>query len=415
MNKKLLKNDEETVENSKQNDSAELSLVDFQEKTSKTWLIGVIIGAASLVAGITCLTMSFLLPPEQADNLEFPIIPSTTNKDTAYSDLTGMPIDPAKKNSPTYCIQVPNGTDGARPQSGLNEAGVIFEAIAEAGITRFAAIFQDPSAAVIGPIRSLRLYYLEWDTPFDCTIVHAGGADDALRAVASGGYSDLTENYAYMYRGTYRTRLWNNLFTTPANLNKFSVDTGKTTSNIKVFARMTPEESVKARVDALANHKLNITEPTTEDTSKMTAQTSNIGIRFGGSATFNVNYVYNTDNNTYTRSYGIGPHEVYSCPNEDLGERNPEDVCNLTTMSPSVVVAMVVSERRASDNYHEDITTIGSGDAYIFQNGTVIKGTWNKASRADQIRFLDPEGKEIKLAPGQTIVSAVPNYGGIDY
>ena len=84
-------------------------------------------------------------------------------------------------------------------------------------------------------------------------------------------------------------------------------------------------------------------------------------------------------------------------------------------MSPSVVVAMVVSERRASDNYHEDITTIGSGDAYIFQNGTAIKGTWNKASRADQIRFLDPEGKEIKLAPGQTIVSAVPNYGGIDY
>ena len=84
-------------------------------------------------------------------------------------------------------------------------------------------------------------------------------------------------------------------------------------------------------------------------------------------------------------------------------------------MAPTVVVAMVVSEHRASDNYHEDITAIGSGDAYIFQNGGVKQGTWKKASREAQIEFVNTNGESIKLAPGQTIISAVPTYGSVDF
>ena len=126
--------------------------------------------------------------------------------------------------------------------------------------------------------------------------------------------------------------------------------------------------------------------------------------------------MYDATSNKYLRSYQSGvAHNVYNCPNEDLGERNPEDVCELTQMAPSVVIAMIVPERRASDNYHEDITTIGSGEAYVFQNGLAIKGTWNKSSVADQIKFLDESGNEIKLVPGQVIVSAVPNYGGVEF
>ena len=44
---------------------------------------------------------------------------------------------------PIYCIQIPNGLDGARPQVGLHRASIVFEAIAEVGITRFAAIFKN--------------------------------------------------------------------------------------------------------------------------------------------------------------------------------------------------------------------------------------------------------------------------------
>ena len=389
---------------------------DKKEKLDKKHLILLIIGVTGIMGGIVCLLFGIFGVNKISGELIF----SQFDKDEeekVYSKLTGEVLaEAALQNAPAYCVQTPNGTDGARPQAGLNEAGVVFEAIAEAGITRFAAIYQNPSSAVIGPIRSLRIYYLEWDTPFDCTIVHAGGSGDALAAVSAGGYKDLSENYTYMYRGTYGSRLWNNLFTTSAYLKQFSVDRGYNTSDINGFSRMTPEESAENLVDANVNEALDITESTNEDTSEIAVEVASIDLRLGGWANFNVHYDYNVETNTYDRSYESGvPHQVYACTAENLGEKNPEDVCSLVQISPSVVVAMVVKENKASDNYHEDIATIGSGKAYIFQNGTVVTGTWNKDSKNDQIKFLDEEGSEILLAPGQTFVTAVPSYGSVDY
>jgi len=385
-------------------------------KTSKSWLVFLIIGILGLIGGVACLLVVLLKPEVILADLNFPDIPSNTATTKIYSDLTGLEIaNEADRTAPVYCIQTPNGVDGARPQVGLTEAGVIFEAIAEAGITRFAAIYQKPASAVIGPIRSLRLYYLQWDTPFDCIIVHAGGADDAIAAVRSGGYKDLTENYAYMYRGG-NNRLWNNLFTTSQHLTQVSADWGYGSSNVNGFNRMTPEESAKSRVDASAASKLVITEPAVGDTSAMNFASTNISLRFGGIATFNVNYQYNQQTNSYDRWYETGnSHEVYQCPAEDLGEVTPESVCSLVQLSPNVVVAMMVSEQKSWDGYHEDITTVGSGEVYVFQNGAVTHGTWNKNSVGEQIKFFDDAGTEIKLAPGQTFVEAVPTYGGVEY
>ena len=179
---------------------------------------------------------------------------------------------------------------------------------------------------------------------------------------------------------------------------------------------MTPAESAKARINDLASMKLDITTPASGNTSELVAKVSEVGLRFGGWPNFNVSYKYDTASNKYLRSYESGAaHEVYNCPSEDLGEKNPEDVCELVQMAPSVVIAMVVSEKKAWDGYHEDITTLGSGDVYIFQNGGVRQGTWHKDSVGEQIKFLDAEGNEIKLAPGQTIISAIPGYGSIDF
>ena len=387
------------------------------EKPSKKWLIFLISGIVFLLAGVGLILFSVLKPEVKQEALHFPKIPSESKSEQIYSDLTGEPLaDASLKTAPAFCIQTPNGLDGARPQVGLTTAGVIFEAIAEAGITRFAAIYQNPTQAVIGPIRSLRIYYLDWDTPFDCTIVHAGGAQNAIDAVRAGGYRDLTENYNYMYRGTAGARLWNNLFTTATELKQFNADYGYNSSEIKGFPRMNPEEAKIERVNKLASDKLVITEASEKNTSELVAEADNISLSFGSFPAFNVNYTYNADSNTYFRSYGDGvAHEVYECPNDNLGEVNPESACQLTQMNPSVVIAMVVQERRAPDNYYEAITTIGSGNVYIFQNGAVYTGTWNKSSREEQIKFSDSDGNEIRLVPGQTIISAVPNYGNVEY
>ena len=376
------------------------------------------IGICGIIGGIALACAGIFTPREALPDLVFPKIPSETpGGNNIYSRLTGLPLaSEAEVTAPAFCVQTPNGTDGARPHAGLDTAGVVFEAIAERGITRFAAIYQNSASAVIGPIRSLRLYYLEWDTPFDCTIVHAGGADDALAAVRAGGYRDLTENYQYMYRGTTGTRLWNNLFTTSSLLKQMNEDRGYGGSDIKGFARMTPEESLKARINAGAGGRLDITAPTTKNTSLVTPTVTSVAVDFGSFADFNVRYNYNAETNVYLRSYESGgPHEVYVCPNEDRGETDPESTCELGQIQPSVVVAMMVDEHVAEDGYHEDIAAVGTGEAYVFQNGQVVHGTWTKSTVADQIKFFDEKGAEIRLAPGQTFVEAVPKYGAIDF
>ncbi|MDO4987369.1 MAG: DUF3048 domain-containing protein [Candidatus Saccharibacteria bacterium] len=337
-----------------------------------------------------------------------------------YSHLTGLEITDASINDlPTFCIQIPNDTYGARPQVGLNKAAIVFEAIAEGGITRLATVWQNLEDSVIGPIRSLRTYYLDWETPFDCTLVHAGGETEARKQAASGAYRDLTESTVYMYRDSRGYKAPDNLFTSTALLNKFNSDKKYTTSAPKVFARQTPEEAEKVAktVQENAKNASESSEASKNENGELKA-VSDIKINFGRLPNFNTVYKYNAKTNSYDRSFESGAeHIVYSC-RAGLSKPSPKQECGEPVqLSPNVVIAIKVDEyTKPGSEKRESITTIGSGEAYIFQNGSVIKGTWKKGSQKEQISFVDDNGEEIKLAPGQTWIAAVPNaYGSVKY
>ena len=366
-----------------------------------------------------------------------PISHSGTQYDTAGNPILGHGGQPQKisikqaeqaaseiNSQPTFCIQIPNGIDGARPQTGLNQASIVFEAIAEAGITRFAAIFKNPiNQTAIGPIRSLRVYHLDWVSPFDCTIIHAGGADDALSAVSTG-YKHLSESYTYMWRST---GIWtrsgfvgyyapNNLLTSGPLLADFHRQKeNDQRSYPKSFSRLTPEESLIQK---------QLTEKSTEQTEQDQStnptykKVSNIHIRFNWQTSFNVDYLYNSNTNTYARSFQNGEkHLSYTCENTKNKPTPALDCGTPTQVNPDVVIVMRVKQHTSPlDHYHEDITTIGSGSAYIFQNGTVLEGTWHKLNRESQIVFKNQQGEEIKLKPGRIWLSAIPeSYGKITY
>lgn len=332
-----------------------------------------------------------------------------------YSRLSGLEIASDNLNdSPIFCVQVPNGADGARPHAGLNEAAIVYEAIAEAGITRFAAVFQNPKNVAIGPIRSLRLYYLEWDTPLGCTIVHAGGADDAIAALRSGGYNDIDEG-AYNWRDSSSYIAPNNLFTDAKNLNNYAKEyhlegTGK---NAKVYPRLLPAEAKEIQANNLSASK-----DTTDSEGNVVKSTSplvsKIAINFGGLSDFNTRYTYDPETGLYTRSYESGEKDFsYRCTEEI---RNISRDCISEPVTPSTIVAMEVDESLDDDNYHQVIETIGSGTAYIFQNGEAHKGTWAKSSRTSQIFFKNESGNEISFAPGQLWIAAIPRgTGSVEY
>jgi len=344
------------------------------------------------------------------DNVDDATAPNHSTE-KLYSNLTGLEIiDISANSAPLYCIQIPNGsTDGARPQVGLNHAGVVFEAIAETGITRFAAVFSgDVDTGIIGPIRSLRPYYLSWDTPFDCTIVHDGGSHEALAEVNNGNYRNLDEDFNYMWKENYinnQYRYWNNVFTSPKLLNEFNHSKNYTTSSPKTFLRLKPAEVA----EILASRSPCNAESEESCINEFESAT-NIHTAFTNQGDYMVNYTYNPSNNSYQRSYvTTGDHFVYDCPTGNI------DSCSLVPLTPNVVVIMRVQESTMADGYHEQIQTIGNGQAHIFQNGEHIAATWEKSSQSSQIKFRDAAGNEISFAPGQLWISAIPQFGTVSW
>lgn len=287
-----------------------------------------------------------------------------------YSPLTGIQVaDEAATKQAVTGIMIENSPE-ARPQSGIKNSGIVFEAIAEAGITRFAVIYQQEKPQLIGPVRSVRLYYVDWLAAFDASIVHVGGSAAALAEVSNGNYRNLDQFYNgnSFWRSTDRYAP-HNVYTSFEKLDALNASKGYTSSTFTGFTR-------------------------TDGKASETPNATNINVVISSSL-FNSTYTYNKTTNSYDRSQAGAPHL-----DRESGQ-----------ISPNVVIAMRVDENTMEDG-HEGITTIGSGNAVIFQNGTAVNAIWNKAGRTSQITFTDAAGVNIPLIRGQTWIAAVPNDGG---
>jgi hypothetical protein len=343
-------------------------------KTHKVLFTCLVIGSVLLLAGGTAAALYYVnkkpAPPPVTSG---PIVEPKGNPQPEpvkyYSPLTGVQVDTeaATKQAVTG-IMIENSPD-ARPQSGLKDAGVVFEAIAEGGITRFLTLHQQDKPQLIGPVRSVRMYYVDWLAAFNAGIAHVGGSAAALAEVRNGSYRDLDQffNSAYYWRATDRYAP-HNVYTSFAKLDALNAKKGYNSSTFTGFTRK----------DSTASASPNATK---------------ISITVS-SASYNSTYVYNATTNTYDRSEGGKPH---------LDREGGQ-------ISPRVVIAMRVTESTVfEDGYREDINAVGSGTAYIFQDGTVQQVTWKKASKTEQIVFTDATGQDVPLARGQTWITAVPN------
>lgn len=325
-----------------------------------------------IAGGLTAAALLWQKPQEmteQAGKVE-------TKKDMPatvyYSPLTGEVIpDQASGSRTTTAIMLENSPD-ARPQSGLKDAEIVYEAVAEGGITRFLAIYQQKQPALIGPVRSLRMYYVDWLTPFNASVAHVGGSAAALKLVRGGGYRDIDQ---FFNPGTY----WrasdryapHNVYTNFTKLNALNSAKGYTTSSPKPFERKDDE---KAAPQDGTTVNLSISGPL-----------------------YNSSYVYDPATRLYARSQAGAPHL-----DRESGQ-----------IQARVVVALRVNMSKVfEDGYRESITTSGSGEAMIFQGGHASKVTWHKDGREGQLFFTGADGKPFKLARGTTWISAIPTSGG---
>ena len=297
-----------------------------------------------------------------------------------YSPLTGLELaHQADITIPVTAVMIENSPD-ARPQSGLKSAGVVFEAIAEGGITRFAAIYQGTMPALIGPVRSVRPYYVSWIAPFDASIAHVGGSYNALQEVRNGSYRDIDQffNGGSYWRATDRYAP-HNVYTSGTNLDALMIKKGYTSSTFTGFTRVDP-----ALTDAQ---------------KPQGAPATAISVSISGYY-YDPSYVYDPTTKTYPRTL----------------EGTPQLDREAGQLAPSVMIVMKVPTVLGfEDGYREQMTTIGTGTAYVFQHGQVYQGTWSKTGQRDQLKFLGPDGKEIPLDRGQTWITAIPTEKSVQW
>ena len=335
------------------------------------WIVLAVVIVAGGTVGALALIHSHQPPAKAAPKTTKTVVPPPAP--VYYSPLTGEKVaSKAATTAPVTGVMIENSPD-ARPQSGLKSAGVVFEAIAEGGITRFMALYQQEKPQLIGPVRSLRQYDIDWLAPFNAGIAHVGGSAEALTEIRSGQWRDLDQffNGGSYWRATDRYAP-HNVYTSFQKLDALNASKGYTSSNVLGFSR---KDSTPAK--------------------NLTATKINVTI---SSSLYNSSYAYNAATNTYDRSQGGAPHL-----DREAGQ-----------ISPRVVVVMSVQEKTVmQDGYREQITTVGSGPAWIFQDGTEQAVTWHKISQAAQITFTDANGADVTLARGQTWLTAVPgNEGG---
>ena len=166
---------------------------------------------------------------------------------TVPSPLTGVAVSEEAAARPVTAVVIENSPD-ARPQSSLPDAGVVFEAIAEGGITRYLAFYQESRPSTIGPVRSLRPYFTDWALTFDASIAHVGGSATALAEVGTVGLKSLNQfAYGSSYIRTTDRFAPHNVYTDFDKLDALNSQLGYKTSEFDSFTRKAPKPAAVAK------------------------------------------------------------------------------------------------------------------------------------------------------------------------
>ncbi|MCX6740758.1 MAG: DUF3048 domain-containing protein [Candidatus Parcubacteria bacterium] len=269
-------------------------------------------------------------------------------------------------------IMVENSAD-CWPQTGLDKADLVIEAITEASIPRFVAFYaNNEEIKKIGPVRSARPYYLDWIEPFAPLYLHVGGAPEALQKIRSGKY-DLIDLDQFFWSEYYWRDKWRYA---PHNVY---------TSSELIKEALTEKELTTPADYPTWKYKKDL-EP-----EKRPEQVSDIKVNFSDQY-YKVRWVYNREENNYIR-YQYG----------DLHKMSDGEWIKAKNVIVQVNTMKVIDELG-----RKKIDTLGSGQAWIYRDGEKIEATWQKDSINDGLKYFDTNSNEIELNGGTTWIEVIP-------
>jgi Protein of unknown function (DUF3048) N-terminal domain/Protein of unknown function (DUF3048) C-terminal domain len=294
--------------------------------------------------------------------------------------LTGLdaPDDAATKTR-VVSVKIEN-SPAARPQSGLDQADIVYETVTEGGITRFNAFFQSKSPALVGPVRSARLSDTYIVPQYHALFAHCGG-DSSLRAELAdkARFDDVDQffNPSAYWRAGDRSA--------PHNL---------MTDISKVRTQGIEARHYEAEL-AITGLSFRKAPPSVGATCTL------ITVPFSQGNT--VSWLYDAGARTYARSINGEPHS-------DRESKKP-----YTTSNVAVLWAKTrqVKTTKFGGAWIEIVLT-GSGRCTVFRDGMRLDGTWATTGKEPPV-FKTADGAQIKFAPGTTWFQVIANDQNISF
>jgi hypothetical protein len=327
-------------------------------------LIGGGIGAVVLLGGKAGVTQGTGPTPTTP--------PPTTLAPPPVCPLSGVrgPVP----QRPALAVKVEN-LPSARPQTGLSWADIVYEEPVEAGITRFIAVYQCQDASRIEPVRSARFTDVDVLKQFGTPLFgYAGGVPQVIRAVRSAGIIDINFTTARASKAYHRDpnrQKPHNLYTSTKEL--YAAAKG-------LFQPEAPKPlfTYTAKIRGIGKKASVAHVPF--------SSSSDVFWRWSGSK------------KVWLRYHGDVPHLLSN--GAQVSARNVVVQVVKTELTDVTDTNGVRSPRAI---------TVGSGKAYVLRNNKVIAGTWVRKSADDITKFLDRQGNEIPLAPGNTWIELLPS------
>ncbi|MDX2163721.1 MAG: DUF3048 domain-containing protein [bacterium] len=302
----------------------------------------------------------------------------------SVNPLTGLPVaDPGVLNRRPIIVKISNYPPFVRPQSGLMAADIVWEHLLSGGVTRFSAVFYAQDAAVVGPIRSLRLVDFELVRIYRALSVYSGmaqGTLDVLRtdAVMSsrivGGVEPCPALCRYPREGV---ALEHTLFGDTAALRQLAADRGRDT---------TPENGygMAFSTDVSGDYSVDA-----------------IRILWAETA---VEWTYDPASERWFRAQDGAPHH-------DAATGEPISAANVVIIEADHTVQPYISDNYwGPGDFAFSVNFVGSGRAYLFRDGLYFAGQWNRASRTDPLTYTDASGEPMLFTPGNTFFALVPRW-----
>ncbi len=302
--------------------------------------------------------------------------PTTTTTTTApakiLNPLTGESgFDKKYIDTKPFAVMINNIQLAQKVQTGVGDADLVFETLAEGGITRLMAVYQDVSKVdQIGSVRSARISYAQLAAGLDANYVHCG---------ADNKYCGSS------YRSSLGVKSYD-LGSNAASAGK-RISNGLASEHTLYTFGSSLMDLIKDKDNKIKDSAKNVYKFNDEEKPvSFESRAKNVAVKLSNVQTTHLRY--NSDDRKYIRGNSSANLVDYKTGDKERFKN---------------VLVLYTNVHELGDGYHVK-TEFGSGEGYYFTEGTYKKIKWEKASETSPLKFKNTDGSDLKLNAGNSYI-----------